>query len=95
MSFILSDAILEIWSDNLIRAHHPNNTIHDIIVYFKKISPFVNIRFSFYFLNRSPNQFLEEFETIVDNIDLNLNAVVKSNPFLIVLFGDLNAKLSL
>ena len=55
----------------------------------------MNIRFSFYFLNRSPNQFLEEFETIVDNIDLNLNAVVKSNPFLIVLFGDLNAKLSL
>ena len=43
---------------------------------------------------RSPNQFLGEFVTFADNFKLNFDAIAKNNPFLIVLLGDLHAKLS-
>lgn len=48
-------------------------------------------------LYTSPNQSLEVFETFVDIkhlLELNLNAISKNNPFLIVILGDLNVKLS-
>ena len=37
---------------------------------------------------------LEEFETFAGNLELNLDTVAKKQPFLIVLLGDLNVKLS-
>ena len=49
---------------------------------------------NFISLYRSPNQSLEEFETFADNLELNLDIIVKKIPVLIVLLGDLNAKLS-
>ena len=45
-------------------------------------------------LYRSSNQFLEEFETFADNIEFNLDTIAKNKPFLIILFGEINAKLS-
>ena len=48
----------------------------------------------FFFLDRSLNQSLEEFQTFADILELNLDTVAKNNPFLIALLGDLNAKLS-
>ena len=49
---------------------------------------------NFISLYRSLNQFLEEFETFADNLELNSDTVAKNNPFLIAILGDLNAKLS-
>ena len=49
---------------------------------------------NFISLYRSPNQSLEEFETFADNLEFNLDTLAKNNPFLIVLLGGLNAKLS-
>ena len=49
---------------------------------------------NFISLYRSPNQSLEEFETFADNLELNLDIIVKKIPVLIVLLGELNAKLS-
>ena len=45
-------------------------------------------------LYTSPNQPLEVFETFVDKLELSLDAISKINPFLIVILGDLNVKLS-
>ena len=36
---------------------------------------------------------LEKFGTFADNVELNLDTIEKNSPFLIVLLGDLNAKL--
>ena len=48
---------------------------------------------NFISLHRPPNQSLEELETFADNLELNLDTVAKSSPFLIVRLGDLNVKL--
>ena len=40
----------------------------------------------------SPNQTLDEFEKIIDNLKLNLETLRQNNPFLIMLIVDLNAK---
>ena len=48
---------------------------------------------NFISLHRPPNQSLEELETFADNLELNLDTVAKSIPFLIVRLGDLNVKL--
>ena len=45
-------------------------------------------------LYTSPNQPLEVFETFVDKLELSSDAISKINPFLIVILGDLNVKLS-
>ena len=45
-------------------------------------------------LYTSPNQPLEVFETFVDKLELSLDTISKINPFLIVILGDLNVKLS-
>ena len=49
--------------------------------------------YNFISLYASQNQSLEEFETFADNLELNLDAISKNNPFVSVLLGDLNAKL--
>ena len=33
-----------------------------------------------------------EFENLIDNLELNLKSLCRNNPLLIVLIGDLNAK---
>ena len=48
---------------------------------------------NFISLHRPPNQSLEELERFADNLELNLDTVAKSIPFLIVRLGDLNIKL--
>lgn len=47
---------------------------------------------NFFPLYISRKQNLEGLETSSDNLDLKLYAIAKSNPFSIVLLGDLNAE---
>ena len=43
-------------------------------------------------LYRSPNQSQDNFETFIDNFELNLETLSRKNPFLLVAIGDFNAK---
>ena len=49
---------------------------------------------SFVALYRSPSQSQDDFATVSDNFEMTLDLVSKKNPFLLVVLGDLNAKLS-
>ena len=44
------------------------------------------------FLYRSPSQTIEEFETFVKNLELNLELIFNKNPYMSTDFGDFNAK---
>ena len=44
-------------------------------------------------LYRTPSQTQDEFDKFTDNLELNLDLAVKSNPYLVVVLGDFNAKL--
>ena len=46
-------------------------------------------------LYRSPNHCKDDFEPFINNLELNLDSVMANNPFLTVVLGDCNAKLSL
>ena len=50
---------------------------------------------NFVSLYRLSNQCQDDFESFINNLDLNLDSVMVNNPFLTVIFGDFNAKLSL
>ena len=50
---------------------------------------------NFITLYRSPNQCQDDFESFIDNIELNLDSIMTNNPFLTVILGDFNVKLSL
>ena len=54
-----------------------------------------NILCSFDALYRSPSQSQEDFATFSDNFEMTLDFVSKKNPFLLVVLGDFNAKVSL
>ena len=43
---------------------------------------------------RSPNQSQDEFETFTNNLELILDKIFETNPFLVIVLGDFNAKLS-
>ena len=43
-------------------------------------------------LYRSPSQSLDNFETFIDNFELNLETLSGKNPLLLVDIGDFNAK---
>ena len=43
-------------------------------------------------LYRSPNQNMEEFDTFVKNLELNLELIFTKNPYLTVVIGDFNVK---
>ena len=43
-------------------------------------------------LYRSPSQNRDEFETFLDNLELNFDHMADKNPYLMVVFGDFNAK---
>ena len=45
-------------------------------------------------LYRSPNQYQDEFETFTNNLELILDKIFETNPFLVIALGDFNAKLS-
>ena len=47
---------------------------------------------TFVALYRSPGQSLDNFETFIDNFQLNLESLSRKNPFLLVAIGDFNAK---
>ena len=49
---------------------------------------------NFISLYRSPSQTLDDFETFSKNFELNLEAIVHRNPFLVVVIGDFNVKSS-
>ena len=49
---------------------------------------------SFVGLNRSPSQSQDGFATFSDNFEMILDLVSKKSPFLLVVFGDFNTKLS-
>ena len=49
---------------------------------------------SFVALYRSPSQSQGDFATFSDNLEMTLDLVSKKNPFLLVVLGDFNAKLS-
>ena len=49
---------------------------------------------SFVALYRSPSQSQDDFATFSDNFEMTLDLVSKKNPFLLVILGDFNAKLS-
>ena len=46
------------------------------------------------YLYRSPNQSQDEFETFTNNLELILDMIFETNPFLVIALGDFNAKLS-
>ena len=48
---------------------------------------------NFLSLYRSPSQGQDDFETLTENIKLNLENLVQRNPFLVVAIGDFNTKL--
>ena len=50
---------------------------------------------NFITLYRSPNQCQDDFESFINNIELNLDSIMTNNPFATVILGDFNAKLSL
>ena len=50
---------------------------------------------SFISLYHSPNQCQDDFKSFINNIDVNLDSVMVNNPFLTVILGDFNVKLSL
>ena len=45
-------------------------------------------------LYRSPNQSQDEFETFANNLELILDKIFETNPFLAIALGDFNLKLS-
>ena len=45
-------------------------------------------------LYRSSNQTTDNFDCILDNLKLNLDAMTDNNPFLVVAVGDFNARSS-
>ena len=49
---------------------------------------------SFVALYRSPSQSQDDFAAFSDNLEMTLDFVSKKNPFLLVVLGDFNAKLS-
>ena len=49
---------------------------------------------NFISLYRSPSQSQDNFETFIDNLELNIDEIAARNPFLIVILGDFNAKLN-
>ena len=46
---------------------------------------------NFITLYRSPNQSQDDFESFINNFELNHDSVIVNNPFLTVVFGDFNA----
>ena len=49
---------------------------------------------NFITLYRSPSQSQDQFKSFKKNLELNLESAAQNNPFLVVLLGDFNAKLS-
>ena len=49
---------------------------------------------NFIVLYRSPSQSQDTFESFIDNLELNIDAIAAKNPYLIGILGDFNAKLS-
>ena len=49
---------------------------------------------NFISLYRSPSQSQDTFELFIDNLELNIDTIAAKNPFLMVILGDFNAKLS-
>ena len=45
-------------------------------------------------LCRSPNQSQDEFETFTNKLELILDKIFETNPFLVIALGDFNAKLN-
>ena len=50
---------------------------------------------NFITLYRSPNKCQDDFESFINNNELNLDSIMTNNPFLTVILGDFNAKSSL
>ena len=50
---------------------------------------------NFITLYRSPNQCQDDFESFINNFELNLDSIMTNHPFLTVTLGDFNAKSSL
>ena len=71
----------------LINIHYLNECVTFEIKLGDKICNFVS-------LYRSPNQSEDDFENFSNHFELTLDAVLVTNPFLIVDIGDFNAKSS-
>ena len=50
---------------------------------------------NFISLYGSPNQWQDDFESFINNLELNIDSVMVNNPFLAVILGDFNVKSSL
>ena len=50
--------------------------------------------FNFIVLYRLPSQSQDTFESFINNLELNTDAIAAKNPYLISILGDFNAKLS-
>ena len=105
------DKNLEIPGYGLIWADHPSNSKRGgVCVYYRNSLPLrilhifylqecivfeLKIGNKFISLYRSPNQTQDEFETFTNNLDLILDRIFETNPFLVIALGDFNAKLCL
>ena len=101
------DDELAILGYNLIRSDHPSNNKYPYknilplqVLSLQYLQECINFELNidgeicnFISLYRSPSQTQDEFEKLIDNLELNLDILCQDNPFLIVLIGDLNAKL--
>ena len=67
--------------------HHLQECISFEIKIKRKLCNFIT-------LYRSPNQYQDDFESFINNFELNLDSVLVNNPFLTVILGDFNAKTS-
>ena len=50
--------------------------------------------YNFIVLYRLPSQSQHTFESFINNLELNTDAIAAKNPYLISILGDFNAKLS-
>ena len=91
----------------MICSNHPSNKKRGgICIYYKNFPPLKVtgvrlleecIAFDLIISNklyRSPSQSQDDFATFSDNFEITLDLISKKNPFLIVVLGDFNAKLS-
>ena len=90
---------------NVVRGDHLSNTKNGgVCIYFKNSLPLkvldiqllqikiANKTYNFISLYRSPSQSRDGFESLTDNIELNLASIPFRNPYLIVVFNGFNAQ---
>ena len=100
LDFSIDDESLEISGYCLIRSDHPSNKKRGgICIYYQNFLPLkvTGVRLLDEYIAFDliiSNKFCNNFATFSDNLEMTLHLVSNKNPFLVVVLGDFNAKLS-